>query len=861
MNTAGPAKTTKRKRRRYSCGPCKTLKIKCDLQTPCAACTKVGREAKCHEDPPMPPSNEELNISNRRKNLSMRKKQLAALSEEQATVVSEKNLQKRQLDRRSVKDEDKKYSETSDPKNRSDNSSSNSQLQIDSKVSTHRESNSSGNFHEHTHSQHIRNSGTEVKGMRVPPRSTSRSSLYASVLSTPISDNQISPPSAVRGESLSSSITTSSFTNQDSGYICLHPNVNNYQYYDIYLQQDPKDINSYCAQLAEYPFNSNNFLIPQPSNSASILGQNQSIPPDLSLIETEHMNSKRIMYAFNNNDLSILKTFLPPFPLLEELQNQYKLTSSNSYYNVLNHDEILAIFKDFYILLHELSPTDTVKIDKYSLKNISKFFCIMAISYLLSGWDSEIIVNLDKLTVIQGWINISSMIRCVIVDPSQISDVLFSIEWYFIVRDLFTYTDRLLDDYASFCSIINLSKLNPLFLESIKKKSNEPLTNLNPDIVPIIEYWIHLRIIDLEVPYIMHKGIFINSKEFENSYVPDKQSLDYLYRDLNNISEPLRNISHGIMKLYFNRTQSNASIKLFLISYLDFFCDVDLLMFERLEYFKSASLKPKFELTNTVLSDLIKNQYCSLVTIKWLSFVNIEWKYYFPSLRITSYLTTVATLFNHFINLDKIIMRQTQNTESLVDRLIENFSYMSFLVFVRSLVYQGIFLITIHNFKDMTDSVIDCCQLFHLIKDAFYSAFSRFWNNERFQRQMYTTLPLFRKLLDLCHEFCRIVDADRKHTSLDDFMAYLESTLRTYDFLSQSLFASTDSFKCYVDILWRMFEYLKTTTSDTKIPLSDLLCMNTDLINKHSHELRGFSITASILKEYSALVIEPKVTE
>lgn len=66
---------TKRKRRSYSCGPCKLLKIKCDLQVPvCSLCVKFKRHDKCLVDPAHPPSREELTKIQERKKRTIIKK-------------------------------------------------------------------------------------------------------------------------------------------------------------------------------------------------------------------------------------------------------------------------------------------------------------------------------------------------------------------------------------------------------------------------------------------------------------------------------------------------------------------------------------------------------------------------------------------------------------------------------------------------------------------------------------------------------------------------------------------------------------------------------------------------------------------
>lgn len=79
--TPSSADTTtkpKRQRRSYSCGPCKLLKIKCDLQIPCTACKKFNRVNRCLLQPPQPPSQQELSkIQERKKRTTIKKMKLS----------------------------------------------------------------------------------------------------------------------------------------------------------------------------------------------------------------------------------------------------------------------------------------------------------------------------------------------------------------------------------------------------------------------------------------------------------------------------------------------------------------------------------------------------------------------------------------------------------------------------------------------------------------------------------------------------------------------------------------------------------------------------------------------------------------
>lgn len=71
------AQKAKRQRRSYSCGACKRNKIKCDLELPCSSCKKANRRESCFQDPPHPPSGDELKkIKQRQLRLRRRKSEI-----------------------------------------------------------------------------------------------------------------------------------------------------------------------------------------------------------------------------------------------------------------------------------------------------------------------------------------------------------------------------------------------------------------------------------------------------------------------------------------------------------------------------------------------------------------------------------------------------------------------------------------------------------------------------------------------------------------------------------------------------------------------------------------------------------------
>ncbi|OBA24098.1 hypothetical protein METBIDRAFT_10272 [Metschnikowia bicuspidata var. bicuspidata NRRL YB-4993] len=73
-------KAETRSRRSYACGPCKRYKTKCNLETPCLACTSAKRPEECLLNPPNPPSEaEKSRIEKRRRKSSQQKKEARGL--------------------------------------------------------------------------------------------------------------------------------------------------------------------------------------------------------------------------------------------------------------------------------------------------------------------------------------------------------------------------------------------------------------------------------------------------------------------------------------------------------------------------------------------------------------------------------------------------------------------------------------------------------------------------------------------------------------------------------------------------------------------------------------------------------------
>lgn len=240
--------------------------------------------------------------------------------------------------------------------------------------------------------------------------------------------------------------------------------------------------------------------------------------------------------------------------------------------------------------------------------------------------------------------------------------------------------------------------------------------------------------------------------------------------------------------------------------------------------------------------------------------MSIEFTHYFPSLRFASYLTSILNLFNHFHCLDSTIKRQTNNRVSLVDRLLQTCNYGCFSVFVRCLVLQGMFIMTLKNFKSSTNTILNFREIFDIARRRFHDTFTVFWNNNQVHNELHPNLPLFRNSFDLCHQMCRMVDDNTQFDLLDDFITYLMSELSLYDYLTQNYFASSDDLRLYLDILWQLLTHVNTDQS-TKLIISELLFLNMDLVNSRLDDPTGLIITSELVDDFAKLVIEPNIHE
>ncbi|KAI5960455.1 uncharacterized protein KGF55_004748 [Candida pseudojiufengensis] len=812
----------KRQRRSYSCGPCKLLKIKCDLQIPCASCKKFKRVNRCLLQPPQPPSEEELNKIKERKKRSANKK-LKVSNDIVHTFNDNQNSLASLV---------------------TSLSSTSKSLQL-----------SNGNYNESSESyrsSHVRPNHT----LNLQPEAVEKKP-----------DHPINHISAIESH-----------------------NPNNSQYID-----DDKLSNNSHTNRIELLLNK---------------------------------DTQRI-FELNMVDIKRIKRLLPNnFKIFEKFYNTYINSLNPILIDLQDHDEMFKQAKFIYNKLLNINDEDSIKnlsqIFKFNIiemRHLSLMFLIMANGYLFDEnetrpflLDYNRMINKDEL--INDWIKISRFLKLKILTYENLTDLIYLIDFYLIIKNYFLYKNDIIDNYLEFNNLLNYIVLNNDFISLIEDPVVEPLEdyadnnngndiNKNNDYPESAEfkilakYWIQIRLIELEFTFFQVKGSLMVSNQLKNTVVPHKRLLSVLYGpNAKNVECELSKHSIKIWGLYYKKSGLSTSIKGIIKNYLDLYSNVSVLLSKELSQVENEFNKSNKSINHEDVELLLKNQNLLLLSIRWLSFIRIE-SNYFPSLRYASYFTTMINLFNHFNLLDEK-MRQNENINGILDFIIDKFPLHFLKSFLQSLIYQALFLILMkfflfkidennnnNEFNSNSNFKINLYKIYPIILNSFQTTLNKFLNNNKFQNL--TFIPFFKSSQNILIEFNQVLNDQstslqsttllnlnyknylNNYEDLTDLLYKLKAIIpqENWEFLINLYFGSRDNFFRYVEKVWDLFQYLKiendngdkNTTINKEIFITPQIKFNDQFIEELIGKLSGFEFSNDVVSDYMKLNVEPNTDD
>ena len=866
--TPSSADTTtkpKRQRRSYSCGPCKLLKIKCDLQIPCTACKKFNRVNRCLLQPPQPPSQQELSkIQERKKRTTIKKMKLSN------EFVQAYNVNPNALP---------------------------------SMISTMETT--SKNYEKKTQ-KHKMNQILLDKDSS-PKENTSKTLKQLNNFNGNRKDTQLTKNS--------NSMSPHSLIEIQRHHLSFQqPQMNKQQLHPISY------ITSVSSPSSALTSTSLNF--PQGSQQEDViqylLTMDSQKTIDLTMVDIKRI--KRLL----PNDFGLFKSMFDCYlntvnPIAIDMQDFSEIfKQSNLVYN-----KLLSIDDE-----NPKNLSINVLFTLIELRNLSLFFLILVNGLLFdfrgekppldstrqthnnryTNFLLERSIYKSKHDVIEDWIKISKFIKLKVLAYESLTDIIFLIDWYMILKNYYDYENMVVENYLEFNNLLNYLVLNNDFINTIEDPYNEVGRNSNEEeeedaattsvdenevVYPdtrqfkvLSKYWIQLRLIEIDYTFFQFKGSLLFANQLKGTVVPHKKILKTLYKDVE--LDPITTHLMKIWGLYYKRSKNTTSVREIIKDYLLLYCNMMGTLKDELNEFETKKPLELPNLRSVNLKDmelLIKNQRLLHLFVRWLSFIRIE-SNYFPSLRYTTYFTTVMNLFNHFNYLDD------KSNNNVLSMIFNNYSLSNIKLFYQCLVFQGIFLVLLknalngnNNYPNNNPSTslpkfkINLEKIYQFLLHQYQTTLNKILNHE-VCRELQENITLFKLIANLSIEFNQylinpITNNNPKDKDLDltELIYDLKSKISSsnWDLLLNYFFGSKDNFARYIEKIWDLFQYLKidptttttttSTVSTTDIPITSKIYLNDQLIDDVMGKFSGFKFDENVVNEYFKHCVEPNIFE
>ncbi|KAK6455751.1 uncharacterized protein RJT20DRAFT_129084 [Scheffersomyces xylosifermentans] len=841
-------KKPKRQRRSYSCGPCKLLKIKCDLQVPCASCKKFKRIDKCILYPPQPPSDEELwKIKERKKRSNIKKLRLTN------NYVQAFN---------------------------SNNDSIPSLALSMSSTSRHLESTSpnmkhtSVDIHRHPIPYPARDTN-ELQHTVVPP-------FQMQQFAAPPLANQLMPlvnpypPQIPEQPQYTYSSSTGIINNNDA----LASRTMVTMLYDAGVSNTPKDA-----------FNSRQISDISPSTNgvpsfAQQLEEDEKLQVEVAMVDIKKM--KRLLPSNYSVFADLVQLFLKSFnDQILDIMNFVKICSRIR----VVYDKILQINDE-----GTQNLTRSVTFSIIELRHLSFMYLILANGYLfdnsgLTNFLVESTLFKPKQDIIDDWIKTAKFIRDKLISYAKITDILYLMDWYFIIKNYYLHSDMLIENYLEFNNLLNYVVLNNQFIEMIEDPEKDTIVSAKngddsqaesdnvdypktQEFKVVARYWMQLRLIEMEFTFFQFKGSLLSSNQLKTTIVPHKKLLQSLYGyHLSSLKTPLVRFAIQLWGLYYQRSRYSTSIRDIIKSYLGLYSDITGLVADDVKRFKTNYDKnPNLSVGVVELTTLVKNQMTLHLLVRWLSFIRIE-STYFPSLRYTSYMTSMSNLFNHFHLLDDILVSKSNGTKNILSELLREFPYHYMKNFYQCLIYQSIFVTILQDFILPANGKTNCFKIdlvsyYNKLLRNYNVTVNKFLSNTSLNETLHF-VTLFKRTINLIVEFSNYISSKTERVGdITELIYNLKTSSISYDnweILINFYFGSRESFMRYIEKIWDLLEYLsvKEDESDESflIPITTRLFLNDELLNRYDGKLVGFEYASDVVNDYLKVVVDPNIQE
>lgn len=819
---------SKRQRRSYSCGPCKLLKIKCDLELPCSACQKFKRESKCHESPPDPPSKEEMVVIQERK----------------------QRMSKRRTDSRS---------------------------------SAHP---SLGYNPDHQHHQFAYNSSIQsaqspavpiAGGYAIPPYGPN--GMAPGPGSGPLSSSLVPTPFNPSTPTIDIPILPSSIASCQQ--LITHPDplelLN-----DFFKSKGLRTMSS--TEMSELTV-----VVVSPGKAI--------VAPDIEKYNAERMN-------IAPEDVTILKQIFPNNETIIRLFLGHFKTFKEDLLELMDYPMLLRVAMKFNGILATSEDKKTLLVSHFEIRTISICLCIFA-SGLLVIPQMVLREKQNNNDIVNQWIMISKKIKTQSKNTESLLGMIYLIAWYFAINNYYHQLHMLLEDHFEFNNLLSTLLFNKIYRENIVNEDIE-VSTMSPEKLPqykaCLQYWLRMRIIELDVLYFQYKSSLLQSNNtFRSSAIPDLKTLEVVFgQNLTGLKDDILKYSYRVASGYFNNFSvktkdpnnryllsgllgspeseepnplGNKPIKDLLKKYLSVYqTNYEAIGPEirNLENKVETNGTDDFIIDADTIIFYIKNQIALMVFVKWLAFLKIE-KSYFASLRYSLYITAMLTMFNHYKFLDDLIDKRSNGNDNLLKNILKYRSAHSLQFIIHCIVLQQLFLITVKNFitrtkteegegEDDSPHVLNLKKYFNIIHEKFTSFFTKFQRD--FNDTYLKLVPLHKHGFNLINELIVIYDTKVSYEAnmeTPEFFELLSKNLTpaSLNLLVDLYFGCKTTLFIYFGKLWKFFEFIKTTSKSDVYRITSTVQFNDEVIFSYTNKFIGLEVTEATVIDYMKTVVDP----
>lgn len=933
MSSNGHPKAPKRQRRSYSCGQCKALKIKCDLQVPCLACLKFKRANKCLLDPPHPPSKQELDKIKQRKSRTIKRKQQQSQNPDDAELLADIPEGKRPDMAPSVP---QSASHGFSPVGSSSGPYAFPGVQYDFHVSPG-----------HT--------GQVSVPVMLPPDAISPS--YASELAPP--GRKYAGSVASSTDSMKSNQTPPALGIAFGGPLSVAssglPALGTQTPLGGHIRPPLPPVPSLTSRVLTHPSDSPTFrsgntplatdthlfggpmpfslpgsfgtpFLPQPRllvAHASVYSPSPRVNElrfhKVALVGSIH--STKVIQQQNEIDrtehlelsAADLNAWRPFWPKNEdvtlELFNNYILAQHVMYEDLLDIKgayhavQYLQHLIDTRLRLLDLILVDVVTIRSASCGLMALLGGLLYCDYLqtINGFRRRLVQHPGvpkKAHIAQMWLQALHSLKELVMKAFKLNDFVYVINWYLFAHCFYTALAWHVEHYMEY----NRMLLSLLVLEEFMRLVADPEEEVQFSKAPletaqliVHQLWFQVRLAEIGVPFFQMKGTLLLLEQYAHLVLPARQSLLRVYGDDILDDSPLLGVlpmddmarfQISLWALYYKRFMLVLLVPELVKLYLYLYLDVHNVGTPEVAAVCRRNMDPLRPLEIAVL---VRNQVVVALFVRWLSFVQIETRY-FPSLRYALYLTTMLGLFNMFHLLDKHLRH---NGMRLYDVLVRDYPAHWMHFFYECLGYYAAFLLVLQPFAAPTlESALDLLAVFESAVREFHRTVAVFLDAENytegpdlandvgpvddifehvtaapdnldsaFRSAKMRQVPLFRKTLKLCWEIFGVMQlrpGSGPVAPLSQLVAGFQLALLRdlWLFLVDVRFGSVDNFLNYSSRLWEFFLHASRVPSTAPIRIHNGLNFDMDLVNACSGSMTGLKMTREMVNGYVKDVVE-----